>query len=136
VTLYYAYVVYYACGVPIMCVRASVGTRPEERHYIGFYSGFSPTRVFSYAARSLSVQYYYYYYNNNNILFHCDFARILYFIIMYNDVMCVFSTRNRVRDKVSAIIRHLQPRTVCVVYTTRPGPDCKHLPFLQLIISQ
>lgn len=64
------------------------------------------------------------------ILYYCSTAILLVSCIFITIIlcMCAFYTRNRIRDKVSAIIRHLQqpaaPVVVySVVYTTRPGRD-------------
>lgn len=98
-------------------------SRGETLHR--FLLGFFANARFLIRPRSFSVRYYYYY--NNNILFHCDFARILYFIIMYNDVVLCFllGTAFEIRYRRLFVICS---RTACCLHDwawTRR----KHLPF-------
>lgn len=111
----------YVCA----CVSAVyVGTRPEERHYIGLLGFFANARFLIRDAalptsRSFSVRYYYYYYI---IVLYCSTAILLvsYILLLCT---CVFSTRNRIRDKVSVIIRHLQPYSLQLFTRLGPGRD-------------
>jgi len=97
-----------------------VGTSPEERHYIGLLGFFANARFLILDAAAavafllrtiLSLLY-----------IIVPLLRLYSYLIFYYYYVYVFSTRNRIRDKVSAIIRHLQ-QLYSVVYTTRLGRD-------------
>jgi len=117
-----------SCITRVACVCVCVWVHVPRRDITSVFTRVFRQRAVSHTSppRSFSVRHYYYY--NNNILFHCDyFARILYFIIMYNDVILCFllGTAFEIRYRRLFVICS---RTACCLHDwawTRR----KHLPF-------